>query len=71
MSATLLRAARGPSASFFRANIIAAARPQPLAARAGLVAPSLLALTASPSFSTSSRLRSEHQEETFEEFTAR
>ncbi|KAK5662814.1 hypothetical protein OQA88_6225 [Cercophora sp. LCS_1] len=70
MSASLLRAARGPSTSFFRANVIAAARPQPLAARAGLVAPSLVAL-ASSNFSTSSRLRSEHQEETFEEFSAR
>ncbi|KAK0751996.1 cytochrome c oxidase subunit VA-domain-containing protein [Schizothecium vesticola] len=69
MSASLLRvAARGPATTFFRANLLAAARPQPLAARAGLVVPSLLAV---PSFSTSSRLRSEHQEETFEEFSAR
>ncbi|KAK1760814.1 cytochrome c oxidase subunit 6 [Echria macrotheca] len=70
MSASLLRAARGPSTTFFRANIIAAARPQPLAARAGLVAPSLVALATSP-FSTTNRLRAEHQEETFEEFSAR
>ncbi|KAK4241275.1 cytochrome c oxidase subunit VA-domain-containing protein [Achaetomium macrosporum] len=64
MSASLLRfAARGPS-SFLRANLVAA-RPQPIAARAGLVS------MPSNSFSTSSRMRSEHQEETFEEFTAR
>jgi cytochrome c oxidase subunit 5a len=62
MSASLLRiAARGPS-SFLRANLVAA-RPQPVAARAAL-------LTVN-SFSTSTRLRSEHQEETFEEFSAR
>ena len=71
MAASLLRAARGPSSSFFRANLVAGARPQPLAARAGLVAPSVLALASSNSFSTSSRMRSEHQEETFEEFSAR
>ncbi|KAK4042872.1 cytochrome c oxidase subunit VA-domain-containing protein [Parachaetomium inaequale] len=66
MSASLLRvAARGPS-SFLRANLVAA-RPQPMAARAGLAVPSL----SSSSFSTSARLRSEHQEETFEEFSAR
>jgi len=70
MAASLLRAARGPSSSFFRANIIAAARPQPLAARTGLIAPSFLALSSS-NFSTSARMRSEHQEETFEEFSAR
>ncbi|KAH6640926.1 cytochrome c oxidase subunit VA-domain-containing protein [Chaetomium tenue] len=61
MSASLLRvAARGPS-NLLRANLVAA-RPQPIAARAVLAA---------PSFSTSARLRSEHQEETFEEFSAR
>jgi cytochrome c oxidase subunit 5a len=66
MSASLLRvAARGPS-SILRANL-AAARPQPMAPRAGLAVSNL----PSNSFSTSSRLRSEHQEETFEEFTAR
>ncbi|KXX81335.1 Cytochrome c oxidase subunit 6, mitochondrial [Madurella mycetomatis] len=66
MSASLLRvAARGPSSAVFRASIVAA-RPQPMAARAALAAPSL-----SNTFSTSSRLRSEHQEETFEEFSAR
>ncbi|KAK4156465.1 cytochrome c oxidase subunit VA-domain-containing protein [Chaetomidium leptoderma] len=66
MSASLLRvAARGPS-SFLRANLVAA-RPQPLAARAGLA----VASRPSNSFSTSARLRSEHQEETFEEFSAR
>ncbi|KAL2021224.1 hypothetical protein VTK56DRAFT_7411 [Thermocarpiscus australiensis] len=67
MSATLLRvAARGPSTTVLRANLVAA-RSQPMAARAGVVAPSL----PSNSFSTSSRMRSEHQEETFEEFSAR
>lgn len=65
MSASLLRvAARGPS-SFLRANLVAA-RPQPMVARAGLAAPSL-----SSSFSTSLRMRSEHSEESFEEFSAR
>lgn len=66
MSASLLRvAARGPS-SFLRANFVAA-RPQPMAARAVLAVPSL----PTNSFSTSARMRSEHQEETFEEFSAR
>ncbi|KAK4110762.1 COX5A-domain-containing protein [Canariomyces notabilis] len=66
MSASLLRvAARGPSSAVFRASL-AAARPQPMTARAALAAPSL-----SNTFSTSSRMRSEHQEETFEEFSAR
>ncbi|KAK3680635.1 cytochrome c oxidase subunit VA-domain-containing protein [Podospora appendiculata] len=69
MSASILRAAaRGPSSTFFRANTLLAARPQPMAARAGLVVPSLLA---SSSFSTTTRVRSEHNEETFEEFSAR
>lgn len=53
-------------ASFFRTAVRgpsaglfrAVARPQPVAARVSL-------------FSTSSRFRSEHHEETFEEFTAR
>ena len=76
MSASLLRAvARGPSTTFFRANTsLLAARPtaQPLAARAGLVVPSLIAIpTGSNNFSTTVRARSEHAEETFEEFTAR
>ncbi|KAH8888872.1 COX5A-domain-containing protein [Thozetella sp. PMI_491] len=72
MSASLLRAAvRGPSATFFRANTtVLAARPaQPLAARAGLVVPSLIAVPSS-NFSTTARVRSDH-EETFEEFSAR
>ncbi|KAK4467025.1 cytochrome c oxidase subunit VA-domain-containing protein [Cladorrhinum samala] len=56
MSAPLLRlAARGSVRTI-------AARPQPMVARA-LVAPK--------TFSTSMRMRSEHQEETFEEFSAR
>lgn len=55
---SLLRiAARGPATSLFRATTLRA-RP-------------LVAVAARPSFSTSSRLRSEHQEETFEEFSAR
>ncbi|KAK4213349.1 cytochrome c oxidase subunit VA-domain-containing protein [Rhypophila decipiens] len=63
MSASMLRVAlRGPSSTFFRA-----ARPQPVAARAGLFVSAL----PSNSFSTTTRVRSEHQEETFEEFTAR
>lgn len=68
-ASSLLRvAARGSTSTFFRANTIV--RPQaPLAARAGLAVPSLLVAS---NFSTSARLRSgEHEEETFEEFTAR
>ncbi|KAK4105044.1 COX5A-domain-containing protein [Parathielavia hyrcaniae] len=66
MSASLLRvAARGPS-SLLRANLVSA-RPQSVAARAGLAAPVL----PTSNFSTSARMRSEHQEETFEEFSAR
>ncbi len=74
MSASLLRAAvRGPSTTFFRANTaVLAARPtQPLAARAGLIVPSLVAIPTGSNFSTTARARSEHSEETFEEFTAR
>ncbi|KAB5531279.1 cytochrome c oxidase subunit VA-domain-containing protein [Coniochaeta sp. 2T2.1] len=70
MSASLLRVAARGSTSFFRANTVTV-RPQaaPLAARAGLVVPSLLVAS---NFSTSARLQSgEHAEETFEEFTAR
>ena len=69
MSASLLRvAARGSTNTFFRANIVVV-RQTPLAARAGVVVPALLAAS---NFSTSARLRSgEHAEETFEEFSAR
>jgi cytochrome c oxidase subunit 5a len=69
MSASLLRVAvRGSTSTFFRANTVVV-RQAPLAARAGVVVPSLLAAS---NFSTSTRLRSgEHAEETFEEFTAR
>ncbi|KAH8908373.1 cytochrome c oxidase subunit VA [Coniochaeta sp. PMI_546] len=68
-ASSLLRvAARGSTTTFFRANTVVV-RQAPLAARAGLVVPSLLA---AGNFSTSARLRSgEHAEETFEEFTAR
>ncbi|KAL1860243.1 hypothetical protein VTK73DRAFT_7425 [Phialemonium thermophilum] len=70
MSASLLRVAvRGCSSNFFRSNTVAV-RPQSLVARTGLLVPSLLAASTN-SFSTSSRMRSEHQEETFEEFSAR
>ncbi|TPX17659.1 uncharacterized protein E0L32_012038 [Thyridium curvatum] len=66
MSASLLRvAARGPATTFFRANTLRAA--QPMTARAAMVLP----IVAAPSFSTSARLRSDHGEETFEEFSAR
>lgn len=55
---SLLRiAARGPATSF-RATAIRAPAARPLVA-------------ARPSFSTSSRMRSEHHEESFEEFSAR
>jgi cytochrome c oxidase subunit 5a len=67
MASSILRiAARGSTSTFFRANTVT--RSQPLAARAGLLVPSLLAAN---SFSTTTRMRSEHHEETFEEFTAR
>lgn len=57
---SLLRiATRGPAASFFRATTVRPAVARPLAA------------VARPTFSSSSRLRSEHQEESFEEFSAR
>lgn len=71
MSASLIRVAtRGPAATtFFRANTIRPAA-QPLTARAAAVLPSILAVP-SANFSTSARLRSEHAEETFEEFSAR
>ncbi|KAL1867110.1 Cytochrome c oxidase subunit 6 [Diaporthe australafricana] len=52
-------AARGPTAStFFRATTLRSAAARPLVA-------------ARPSFSTSSRLRAEHHEESFEEFSDR
>lgn len=52
-------AARGPTAStFFRATTLRTTAARPLVA-------------ARPSFSTSSRLRAEHHEESFEEFSDR
>lgn len=67
MSASLLRvAARGPATTFFRANTLRTA--QPLSARAAMILPGVIA---APTFSTSARLRSDHGEETFEEFSAR
>lgn len=61
-ASSLLRVAvRGP-ATFFRSAALARPAAQPMAARI---------LASSSSFSTSARLRSEHQEETFEEFSAR
>ncbi len=79
MAASMLRvAARGPAATtFFRANNNAVRRTavsqqQPFAARAAPFLPTLLALpSARSSFATSARLSSEHEEETFEEFSAR
>ncbi|KAL1840736.1 hypothetical protein VTJ49DRAFT_176 [Mycothermus thermophilus] len=58
MSASLFRVAARRTSGLLRA----AARPQPVVARAAVAA---------PSFSTSARMRAEHQEETFEEFSAR
>ncbi|CAN8095820.1 unnamed protein product [Discula destructiva] len=56
---SLLRiAARGPATSFFRATTLRSSVARPLA-------------VARPTFSTSSRLRSEHHEESFEDFSAR
>ncbi|KAJ4389102.1 Cytochrome c oxidase subunit 6 [Gnomoniopsis smithogilvyi] len=56
---SLLRiVARGPATSFFRATTLRPAVARPL-------------VVARPTFSTSSRLRSEHHEESFEEFSAR
>lgn len=52
-------AARGPTAStFFRATTLRTTAARPLVA-------------ARPNFSTSSRLRAEHHEESFEEFSDR
>lgn len=66
-SSTMLRvAARGASTTFFRANPLR----QPLAARASVVAPVMVAGTSLASFSTTVR-RAAHHEETFEEFTSR
>lgn len=57
---SLLRiAVRGPATSFFRATTVRPAVARPLLA------------VSRPTFTTSSRLRSEHQEESFEEFSAR
>ncbi|EFX02757.1 cytochrome c oxidase subunit [Grosmannia clavigera kw1407] len=75
MSASILRvAARGPATTFFRANPI-----RPTASAGAAVASVLHARTTavaavmvpSVSFSAAARLRSEHHEESFEEFTAR
>ena len=73
MSASILRvAARGPATTFFRANTLRSAS-QPLTARAAVFVPGLLAgvPSAKNSFSSTARARSEHGEETFEEFSAR
>ncbi|KAM0335747.1 hypothetical protein ACHAQA_000797 [Verticillium albo-atrum] len=65
MSAALLRVAarRG----FFNANPVV--RSAPLAARAAVLLP--MAAGSASHFSTAPVMRSEHQEETFEEFSAR
>lgn len=55
-----------PSSTFFRASYGPMVAAQPL--RAGVVVPALATVAG---FSTSARLRSEHEEETFEEFSAR
>ncbi len=69
-SPSLLRAAaRGSASTLFRAASV-----RQLAARPCLLAPAQpaqLPALAISSFSTSARLRSEHVEETFEQFTAR
>lgn len=66
-SSTFLRvAARSASTTVFRANRLR----QPLAARANLAAPAVVAGTGVASFGTTAR-RCAHHEETFEEFTAR
>lgn len=62
MSASILRAAARGSCTVFRTPVVA--RPAvAMAARTAFVPKA--------SFSASARLRSEHQEETFEEFSAR
>lgn len=71
-ASSLLRAAvarHGPT-SFFRANALPGAS-RPLASRAGLLVAVSTTTTTGAGFSTSARMRSEHHEETFEEFTAR
>lgn len=64
-SNSLLRMAVRGSTAILRAAPVRAAQ-QPLMAR-----PATVALRAANSFSTSIPRRGEHQEETFEEFTAR
>lgn len=73
MSASILRAAaRGPATTFFRANPVrpttSAAVASALHARTTVAA---AVMVPSVSFSAAARLRSEHHEESFEEFTAR
>ncbi|KAF6817316.1 Cytochrome c oxidase subunit 6, mitochondrial [Colletotrichum musicola] len=69
MSASIIRVAARGSTTFFRANPVR----QPLMARSAVIVPTMVAgVPAASSFSTSARMRSgEHQEETFEEFSAR
>ncbi|OLN82110.1 Cytochrome c oxidase subunit 6, mitochondrial [Colletotrichum chlorophyti] len=70
MSASIIRVAARGSTSFFRANPIRST--QPLMARSAMLLPVVAGVPAASNFSTSARLRSgEHQEETFEEFSAR
>ncbi|KAI0490891.1 hypothetical protein F4859DRAFT_459596 [Xylaria cf. heliscus] len=65
-SASLIRvAARGPTQTFFRAY-----RPVAPSRASTAIVPGLIA-GSSLNFSTTVPRRSEHQEETFEEFTAR
>ncbi|TDZ17781.1 Cytochrome c oxidase subunit 6 [Colletotrichum sidae] len=66
MSASIIRVAARGSTTFFRANPVRST--QPLMARSAVILPTFFAAN---NFTTSARLRSEHQEETFEEFSAR
>jgi cytochrome c oxidase subunit 5a len=80
MSASLLRVAavRGSASAttttFFRANALRPASAT-RTARAAILVPGLLAGSSLPAnaagFSSTARMREEHAEETFEEFTAR
>jgi len=81
MSTSLLRVVRsGASTTLFRANAIRSTSSSIRTARAAVLVPSVLAgsslqngssVSNAAGFSTTTRMREEHAEETFEEFTAR
>ncbi|CAI0641420.1 unnamed protein product [Colletotrichum noveboracense] len=70
-TSSLIRVAARGSTTFFRANPVRST--QPLMARSAVLLPTIVAgVPAANNFSTSTRMRSSaHEEETFEEFSAR